>query len=138
MQPKLLNGKSYTDSRGSLSFNNNLDLSSVRRMYFIENININFVRGWQGHKIEKRWFNAVRGSFKIQLIKIDDWIRPTKNLTKEVFILTSKTLDVFYIPNGYVSSIQALQLKSKLLVMSDYLLGEIKDEYRYDLDYFNN
>jgi hypothetical protein len=24
------------------------------------------------------------------------------------------------------------------LVMSDYLLGEIKDEYRYDLDYFNN
>ena len=138
MQPKLLKGKSYIDSRGSLSFNNNLDLSTVKRMYFIENININFIRGWQGHKIEKRWFNAVRGSFKIQLIKIDDWIRPTKNLTKEEFILTSKTLDVFYIPKGHVSSIQALELKSKLLVMSDYFLGEIKDEYRYDLDYFNN
>ena len=138
MQPKLFKGERYEDQRGRLYFNNNFDSSIVKRIYFIENINVNFIRAWQGHKIEKRWFNAVKGSFKIQLLKIDDWIRPSKNLNKEEFILTSKTLDVFYIPKGYVSSIQALQLKSKLLVMSDYLLGEIKDEYRYDLDYFNN
>jgi hypothetical protein len=40
------------------------------------------------------------------------------------------------VPRGYVSSIQALEMGSKLLVMADHLLGEIKDEYRFDIDYF--
>ena len=138
MQSKLFKGERYEDQRGRLYFNNNFDSSIVKRIYFIENINVNFIRGWQGHKIEQRWFSAVCGSFKIELIKIDDWNKPSKNLIKKKFILNSKTLDVLHIPKGYVSSIQSLQLKSKLLVMSDFLLGEINDELRYDLDYFEN
>ena len=138
MQSKLFKGEKYEDQRGRLYFNNNFDSSIVKRIYFIENINVNFIRGWQGHKIEQRSFSAVCGSFKIELIKIDDWNKPSKNLIKKKFILNSKTLDVLHIPKGYVSSIQSLQLKSKLLVMSDFLLGEINDELRYDLDYFEN
>lgn len=138
MHSKLFKGERYEDSRGRLYFNNNFNSSIVKRIYFIENINVNFIRGWQGHKIEQRWFSAVSGSFKIELIKIDDWNKPSKNLMKKKFILNSKTLDVLYIPKGYVSSIQSLQLKSKLLVMSDFLLGEINDELRYDLNYFEN
>jgi hypothetical protein len=47
-------------------------------------------------------------------------------------------LDVLHIPQGYISSIQALEPEAKLLVMADYLLGEINDEYRFDADYFKN
>ena len=52
------------------------------------------------------------------------------------YILKSETLDVLHIPAGYVSSIQALEAKSKLVVMSDYHLGEINDDYRYPMNYF--
>jgi hypothetical protein len=45
-------------------------------------------------------------------------------------------MDILHVPQGYVSSIQALEESSKLLLMSDYLLGEISDEYRYDITYF--
>ena len=69
MQSKLFKGERYEDQRGRLYFNNNFDSSIVKRIYFIENINVNFIRGWQGHKIEQRWFSAVCGSFKIELIK---------------------------------------------------------------------
>jgi hypothetical protein len=42
-------------------------------MYFIENISLNVIRAWQGHRIEKRWFIAVKGEFKIGVVKIDYW-----------------------------------------------------------------
>ena len=122
MNPKLLIGKRYRDSRGSRSYNNSFDTSLIKGIYFIENTDIKIIRAWQGHKIEQRCFNVVKGSFKI----------------KEEFIKTSKTLDMLYVPKGFVSSIQALEVESKLLVMSDYLIGELNEEFHYDLDYFNN
>jgi dTDP-4-dehydrorhamnose 3,5-epimerase-like enzyme len=61
---------------------------------------------------------------------------PSKTLPRLEFLIESATLDVLHIPAGYVSSIQALEEKSKLVVMSDYHLGEINDEFRYTTDYF--
>ena len=52
------------------------------------------------------------------------------------YIVDSEKLDVLHVPSGYVSSIQSLEQGSKLLVLSDYLLGAIQDEYRYEVDYF--
>jgi hypothetical protein len=57
-------------------------------------------------------------------------------LPKLDYVLESATLDVLHIPAGYISSIQALEEESKLLVMSDYHLGELNDEFRYPTDYF--
>jgi len=94
------------------------------------------IRGWQGHKVEQRWFSAIKGSFKILLIKIDDWRCPNKNLEQLEYIIRAKILDVLHIPEGYISSIQSIEECSKLLVMADYLLGQIKDEYRYPQNYF--
>jgi dTDP-4-dehydrorhamnose 3,5-epimerase-like enzyme len=105
-------------------------------MYVIENHSVNFIRAWQGHKIEQRWFSAIQGHFKIQLIAIDNWDKPSETLTRLDYILESATLDILHIPAGYVSSIQALEEKSKLVVMSDYLLGELNDEFIYPMDYF--
>ena len=136
--PKLIKGKIHKDNRGNLSYNNDFDAKAIKRIYIIENHNTLIIRAWQGHKIEQRWFSVVTGIFKISLIKIDNWDNPTKNLKSQEYILSSDTLDILHIPNGYISSIQALEKSSKLLVMADHLLGEIIDEYRYPQYYFDN
>lgn len=136
MEPKLINGNCHSDQRGILLYNNDFDASSIKRIYIIENESPQFIRGWQGHKIEERWFSVVSGKFKIQLIKIDNWDKPSLNLNILTYLIDSEKLNILHVPKGYVSSIQSLEVNSKLLVMADYLLGEIKDEYRYDIDYF--
>lgn len=138
LEPGIIKGGNHSDTRGTLFYNNNFDAEVIKRIYIIENENIEFIRAWQGHKIEQRWFSVINGSFKIQLIAIDNWEQPSINLKPYTFILKSKELDVLHIPAGYISSIQALENESKLLVMADYLLGEINDEYRYKVDYFCN
>lgn len=39
-------------------------------------------------------------------------------------------------PAGCLSSTRVLKEKSKLVVMPDYQLGEVNDEFRYPTDYF--
>jgi dTDP-4-dehydrorhamnose 3,5-epimerase-like enzyme len=138
MIPKIIKGNSHTDLRGDLFYNNNFDLSAIRRIYIIENKSIDYIRAWQGHKVEQRWFTASNGAYKIRLIKVDNWELPSEHLEVIEFNLNAEKLDVLHVPQGYISSIQSLQKGSKLLVMSDYLLGEISDEYRFDADYFKS
>lgn len=137
MLPQIIQGNSHSDDRGVLYYNNSFDASAVKRIYFIENRDTDFVRAWQGHKIEQRWFSAANGSFEIKLVEVDNWEKPSVNLRQLVFTISSEKLDVLHIPAGYISSIRAITDNAKLLVMADYLLGEIKDEYRYDAGYFN-
>lgn len=134
----IIKGCSHTDDRGTIIYNNEFNSKEVKRIYFIENNNLDFIRGWQGHKVEKRWFSAVQGSFKIKIIAIDDWENPSKTLEKHEFILQANSFDVLYVPQGYVTSIQALEENARLMAMSDYNLGSVKDEYRFDIDYFKN
>ena len=136
MKTNLISGNCHQDERGQLFYNNDFDLASIKRMYVIENHSVDFVRAWQGHKAEQRWFSAVQGRFKIQLIAVDNWDTPSENLPRIEYHLHSEKLDILHIPAGYISSIQALEKKSKLVVMSDYHLGELNDEFRYPTDYF--
>ena len=136
--PKIIKGNSFTDQRGILNYNNLFNASAVKRIYIIENSSTKIFRGWQGHKIEQRWFCAVQGSFRIKLIEIDDWNSPSKSLAYKEIKLEAKKLDVLHIPQGYVTCIQSIENNSKLLVMADYSIDEIEDEYRYDLNYFYN
>lgn len=135
--PLLIKGGSHLDHRGELKYNNTFDASRIKRLYTISNTQVNPGRGWQGHKIESRWFSCVKGNFKISLIAIDNWSTPSKNLYKNRFQISNDTLDVLYAPPGYISFLEMLEPDSILLVMSDYELGEEDDEYRYDLEYFN-
>ena len=137
MIPEIIKGGRHTDSRGTLFYNNDFDASGVKRIYVIENENTDFIRGWQGHQIEQRWFSVICGSFMIELIAINDWDNPSKDLERFSFIVDAETLDVLHVPSGYVSSIQSLEEGAKLLVMANYLLGAIQDEYRFDIDYFS-
>ena len=136
MKPKLISGNCHSDQRGLLFYNNDFNSSLVKRIYIIQNKSNDLIRGWQGHKIEQRWFSAISGQFKIQLIQIDNWENPSKSLEVKTFLIDAEELNILHVPQGYISSIQSLESDSKLLVMADYLLGENKDEYRYDVDYF--
>lgn len=136
MEPKLIAGNCYSDQRGLLLYNNDFDASLIKRIYIIENKTTDFIRGWQGHRIEQRWFSVISGKFKIELVQVDNWENPSKDLDIYTFQIDSKKLNVIHVPKGYISSIQSLEPDSKLLVMADYFLGEIKDEFRFDIDYF--
>jgi hypothetical protein len=138
MRLKLIRGERNDDKRGILKYNNEFNSSHIKRIYVIENINTSFIRAWQGHKIESRWFSAIQGSFEIKLIKIDNWCEPSRNLKVSTFVLNSTTLDVLCVPNGYISSIRSIEMDSKLLAMSDYAFGETNDECRFPPNYFNN
>jgi dTDP-4-dehydrorhamnose 3,5-epimerase-like enzyme len=138
MSPNLINGNCHSDDRGFLFYNNDFDASAIKRIYIIENKTTEFVRGWQGHKIEQRWYSCISGKFKIELIQIDNWENPSKDLKINNFEIESEKLDLLYVPNGYISSIQSLEPNSKLLIMADYLLGELNDEFRFDINYFKN
>lgn len=135
-KPNIISGNLFEDERGKLSYNNLFNAIEVKRFYIIENVSNTFIRRWQGHKIEQRWFVAITGSFRIELIQIDNWECPSKKLEKSVFNISSSQLDVLHIPPGFISSIQSTEEGSKLLVMSDYLLNEIEDNYKYDSNYF--
>nr|WP_315026717.1 WxcM-like domain-containing protein [uncultured Chryseobacterium sp.] len=136
--PVIFESGKHSDERGSLFFNNNFDASEIKRMYCIENTDTKFIRGWTGHKIEQRWFSALQGSFLIRLIPIDHWETPSKVAQIFEFRLKAGGLDILHIPKGYASAIQAEEEQSRLLVMADYFLGEIDDEYRFPIDYFEN
>jgi hypothetical protein len=97
MKPKIIEGNSHTDLRGTLFFNNDFNASAIKRIYVIENKSHDFVRGWQGHKIEQRWFTVVKGSFKIRLIKIDNWESPSKDLEIFTFVVNDTKQDVLHV-----------------------------------------
>tara|TARA_B110000208_G_scaffold126818_1_gene154479 strand:- start:39 stop:467 length:429 start_codon:yes stop_codon:yes gene_type:complete len=134
--PKIIKGNSYTDSRGTLIYNNLFDASEIKRMYIIQNSSTEVFRGWQGHKIEQRWFSSVQGEFEIHLIEVDNWEIPSKYLQSIKYNLDSDKMNVLHVPPGFVSSIRSKEPDSKLLAMSNYGIKKIKDEYRFDNDYF--
>ena len=135
MLPHIIFGGNHIDHRGELKFNNSFNMAQVKRFYSIS-LNKKHIRRWQGHKIEQRWFTAISGRFNIQLISVDNWVKPSINLPKIDFELSSKTLDVLHIPSNYLTSIEALDDNSILLLMSDYGLNEINDEHRFPEEYF--
>lgn len=134
----LIKGNKFQDERGIITFNNIFDASEIKRIYTIENTTTDFVRGWQGHKIEQRWFSCVSGKFRIGVIEVDDFDNPSLLLKPTFYELEANQLDFLHIPAGCITSVQALEENSKLLVLADYLLGEIQDEYRFPLEYFKN
>lgn len=136
--PEIIEGGNHTDSRGTITFFNEFDMREVKRFYVIENANVEIKRAWRGHKIEQRWFNVLNGAFKVQLVKIDNWEMPDKNLSFTEFLLSAEDIKVLHIPVGYASSVQATQSNSKLIVFADYGLDHaLEDDYLYPENYFS-
>lgn len=134
---KLYTGQRFEDQRGILKFNNDIDLSSIKRIYTVENASIDMVRGWQGHRIEQRWFACMKGAIEIFVIELDNFEKPSTNLPIVSYTLTDSELTYLHVPAGCVTAIKSKEKNSKLLVLADYKRGEVNDEYRFELTYFD-
>lgn len=129
----LIQGGQHTDERGTLSFFNDFDMAHVRRFYVIEHQDITVVRAWQAHKKEQKWFYVAAGSFKVVLVKPDDWEKPSEKLLTQEFILKFGIDQVLHIPGGYANGFKALEVDSKLIVFSDFAITDAgKDDFRFD------
>jgi len=134
---KIILGNSHKDERGTVFFVNDFDMTAVRRLYYIEHVDVNFIRAWRGHKIEQRWFQVVNGSFCIKFVKIDNWNTPNRNSKIITFVITEDDNKILHMPSGYASGIQALEKNSKVIVFSDYGIDHAaNDNYLYSYDYF--
>lgn len=135
---QFLEGNRHEDVRGVITYNNDFDASVIKRIYTIENHAVDFIRGWQGHQVQQRWFDAMKGAFEIAVIQVDDFENPSPHLPLQTFSLTDENLTYLHVPAGCITAIQSKEEGSKLLVLSDYALGEVQDEYRFALEYFEN
>lgn len=125
------------DQRGHIRFVNDFDMSLVKRFYMIKNADVELVRGWRAHRIEQRWFYVVTGAFEVELIQIDNWDKPAKDLPVEIVKLESANLEVLHVPKGYGTTFRALQPDSELLVFADHGIEHAPlDDYTWPLEYF--
>jgi len=132
--PMIIKGDLFKDKRGKLFSCNQFDMTRVKRMYSIENINSDYVRGWKGHKIETRWFFATKGSIIINTISISDLEDPDSFSVINTFKLNDNNLDVLKVPPGFATSIKQYSNGDRICVFADYELGLSGDEdLRWDL-----
>lgn len=132
-KPLIIDGDSFVDERGILSFVNDFEFNDVKRFYIISNYSEKIIRAWQGHKIERKYFYSINGSFVICAVKIDNWDKPSLNLPVEKYILNDKKSQILMIPPGYANGIKALKHNSKLLVFSSLSFENAKnDDYRFN------
>jgi dTDP-4-dehydrorhamnose 3,5-epimerase-like enzyme len=130
---KIITGGQFNDDRGTVSFVNDFDMSSIKRFYAIQHTSVEIVRAWQGHKVENKWFYCVRGSFLINVIQIDNWEQPSMDLIVTSHYLKSRNPSVLYVPGGHVTGIKALEADSSLIVFSNMFVKESKDDdFRFD------
>lgn len=132
-------GGVHKDKRGQIKFFNDFDLKDVRRFYLINNSNLDVIRGWRAHKIEQRWFYPISGSFSFDLVEIDNWEQPDKELNLLNKIICSKDNNILHVPAGFGTAIKALEPDSELLVFGDHPIEHASlDDYTFELDYFVN
>ena len=126
--PHIIKGELFKDNRGKLFSCNQFDMSRIKRIYLIENINSNYIRGWKGHKIETRWFFATKGSIIINTILISDLEKAQPLSPIKTFKLNEDNLNVLEVPPGYATSIKQFSNGDRICVFADYQLGLSGDE----------
>jgi dTDP-4-dehydrorhamnose 3,5-epimerase len=125
---EFIKGNRFVDDRGIIRFNNEFDMTAVKRMYLIETTS-HLIRAWQGHQIENKWFSVVSGRFEVQVVSMTDLS------DKMSFILSEDQDEVVKIEAGYYNGFKALEPLSKLMVYSDKSLNDsLNDDYRLSLE----
>lgn len=125
---ELIKGNRFIDDRGIIRFNNEFDMTAVKRMYIIEPTP-HLIRAWQGHKMENKWFSVVSGRFEVQVVSMTDLT------AKKSCIVSDDQDEVIKIEAGFYNGFKALEHQSKLMVYSDTSLNEsLNDDYRLSLE----
>ena len=135
---ELIKGGVHVDERGKIVFVNGFQLDMVCRFYHIHQSDPDFIRAWQGHKHESKWFHCVKGSFLIQSIEVDHWAHPSRQIKPKSFVLKDQDCEILHIPGGHANGFKALQRDSILLVFSNMTVDQSKeDDYRFPPHYWN-
>ena len=137
MKPHIIQGGTFSDHRGTLSYVNDFSFKDIERFYIISNSDTHPLRAWQGHKLDAKNFYCLSGSFRIHYVKIDNWENPSKDLAIETVILTVSESKMLHIPAGYANAIESLGPDSKLISFSTLPLSNVsEDDVRYDANYW--
>jgi dTDP-4-dehydrorhamnose 3,5-epimerase-like enzyme len=131
--PQLIRGGIHNDSRGQISFANDMKFDAIERFYVISNSAENHLRAWQGHKIDNKYFYCIQGVIRVHYVKIDNWESPSKDLKVESVVLTAAESNILHIPEGYANAIESLEVGSKLMSFSTLPLSRTsEDDVRFD------
>ena len=133
--PRLYKGDIFIDDRGTVGFNNDLDLTDVKRFYTISNHSPGYIRAWHGHIKEAKYFTITSGSAIIGAIKMKAQGEKTiLDYSYQYSQALSGTLpSVYYIPAGFANGCKLLTADSKLLIMSTSTVEESKlDDIRFN------
>ncbi|WP_320052900.1 WxcM-like domain-containing protein [uncultured Acetobacteroides sp.] len=132
---KIIEGGISVDERGSISHANGFDMNDIKRFYVIYQNDTSVIRAWHGHQFEKKYFFAVKGSFIMAFVKIDNWENPSEFLQPSIFMLSDAKSEVICLPEGFASGIKANEPDSILIVFSNKTLSDATgDSWRYDKD----
>lgn len=135
----IINGGVAKDQRGEIRFVNEFDMSLVKRFYIIKNSDVNLIRGWRAHRIEQRWFYCLSGAFTVNLVKIDDWSIPDRQLPIVKQVFNASDMKLLHVPPGYGTAFRALEPDSELLVFADHFIEHSSsDDYTWPTEYFVN
>lgn len=130
---RILEGGIFRDHRGELVHMNGFNLDGAHRYYIIKHDDTEVIRGWHGHRFEGKWFQCLRGSFRLAFVRPNDWENPSPDLMPEVFTLTAQRSELLCLPAGYANCIRALESDSILLVFSGKELPEaLGDSWRWE------
>jgi dTDP-4-dehydrorhamnose 3,5-epimerase len=126
--PSLIQGKIAVDDRGVVGFANEFTFPGIKRFYTVANHRKGFVRAWHGHRREAKYCTAVRGSFLVCCIRIDDWLNPAPDLPIHRFVLSERNPAVLCVPAGYINGFMSLTDDAKIMFFSTSTLEESLDD----------
>ncbi len=137
-EPCLIVGDSITHARGRVSFVNDFSFPDVKRFYLIQNHENLYVRAWQGHQKERKYFFVIKGKAFVCAIKIDNWQEPSPDLEIKKYLLKEESPSVLCVPEGYANGIMNVSNESKIVVFSTSTLAETKlDDFRWKAYFWN-
>lgn len=129
---RVIEGEVFTDHRGVITSVNDFHMEGPRRIYFIHHPDTKVVRGWHGHRYERKWFYCVNGTFELAVVKIDDWLNPSADLVPEIFQLSEEHSRLVCVPPGYANCMRTSTPGSTIMVLSGEVLPDAyADSWRY-------
>lgn len=78
-------------------------------MYYLVHADTDTIRGWQGHKVEQKWFVCLRGQFSIHCVHMEEQV------VTPAFTLSSVVPCTLHVPGGFATAIRASVAHSLLL-----------------------
>lgn len=137
LNPLLLEGGVYKDDRGSVLYINGFDFKNVKRFYLISSNKIGQFRGWHGHKKEAKYVFVSSGKARVGLVKIDNWVKPSREAKVHVYELDANNPSILFVPAGFANGSISKTKDTRIIFYSTLALADSKkDDIRFPEEYW--